>query len=305
MNKNEMAILPRLDTVRNMNELGFRILNYILYSTLFFSNLLGIINDNDLNEYICKDHTCLSCIIINWNFIETILKENEINNIKIFMNIIFGQVIKILKDVKSTRTEEERMDVEKKINNYIEELVKNKLDYAKIESQYNKLNNQLKNTDPNSFRELLLENYSPFENIYSEKEYPNLKMLLYSQNLDIFEELKKSLKLQKNYINNYGLLNQLLENQDIKLLQNIIDINKFTKVLYKKYNNSITRSKAKKIMLKDLKEENDIGDEIKKLEKPFRKAWKNINSKCTSYGCTPIKTLDISDFTTLNHFFAR
>ena len=302
MNKNEMDILPRLDTVRSMNELGFRILNYILYSTLFYSNLLGIIKDNDLNEYTCKYNDCLSCIIINWNTIETILKEKGINNIKVFMNIIFEKVTEILKDVKQSLTIEERDKIEKEINNYIEELVENKKNYEKIESQYNELNSQLKNTDPNSLRELLLENYSPFENIYSENEFPNLKMFLYSKNLEI-DELKNYLKLQPNYIKNYCLLNQLLENQeDIKLLQNIININKFTDILYKKYNHNITRSKAKTINLMDLKEEKDISDEIKKLEKSFIKSWDNIKSKCTSYACTQMKTLDISKYTTLNHF---
>ena len=302
INKNEMNIFPRFDTYRSMNELGFRILNYILYSALFFSNLIGIINENDLNNYICKDNNCLSCITNNWNIIEKILEEKGIKNIKAFMNIIFGKVTKILKEVEHTLTTEERNEVEIKINNYIEELVKNKEDYEKNETKYIELNSQLKNAAPSSFRELLLENYSPFENIYSENEFPNLKMFLYSKNLDI-DELKNCLKLQANYINNYSLLNQLLKNQeDIKLLQNIININKFTGVLYKKYNHNITRSKAKTICLSDIKEENDIGEEIKKLEKPFKKSWENIKSKCTNYACIEMKPLDISEYTTLNHF---
>ena len=114
--------------------------------------------------------------------------------------------------------------------------------------------------------------------------------------------LKKCLKLQPNYIKNYCLLNQLLENkEDIILLQNIININKFTDILYKKYNHNITRSKAKTIKLIDLKEEKDICDEIKKLEKPFIKSWENIKSKCTSYACTQMRPLNIDEYTTLNN----
>ena len=43
INKKEMDITKRYDNVRNLNELGFRILNFILYSTLYFGNLLGIL----------------------------------------------------------------------------------------------------------------------------------------------------------------------------------------------------------------------------------------------------------------------
>ena len=53
------------DNVRTMDELTFRFLNYLLYSHLFFSNIIGNLNDYDLNQYIKEPYTC-------WKIIEKI-----------------------------------------------------------------------------------------------------------------------------------------------------------------------------------------------------------------------------------------
>ena len=232
--------------------------------------------------------------------IDIILKQKGIYNIQPFMNIIFEKVSEILKKVEKVLTIEKRSEIEKEINDYIEEVIKDKENYGKNEVEYLDFNKKLKNTNPNSFIELIKENYSPFENIYSEKEFPNLKYYLYSENLNI-KEFKNYLEKQQNYKRKYRLLNKILEDEEnIKLLPNILNINKLVNILYKKYNNNITRDKAKRITLKDIvKQDNDIGN----LIKPFIEAWNEIKSKCTSYECHTMKeVLHLNEESTLNNF---
>lgn len=310
VNKNEINIIQRYDMVRNMNELAFRILNFILYSTLFYSNLSENLDTNILNEY-CNDYfpnkycnsdqLCFLCLRNDWDYIKIILEEKGIHNIHSFMNIIFDKLNEILKGVGCIENKEQRNEIEKEVNDFIEGLINDKNEYEKLEIKYDEFNNKLKNTNPNSFKELILENFSPFDNIYSENDFPNLKLFMHSNNPDI-DELKISLEKQPENQKNYCLLNQIINNEEnIKLMPNLININELEEYLYKKYDNNITRAKAKCIKPFNPELSKEIAEDIEKFKLPFLQSWKNIKSKCTYFECQNIGDLDITENTTLNY----
>jgi len=92
-------------------------------------------------------------------------------------------------------TIEKRQEFETEVQNYISNLVKDQNEYLKMETNYINYNDKIKgNIDPNSLIEILSENYSPFENIYSKENYPNMEMFLISKYPNM-KELSKCLEI--------------------------------------------------------------------------------------------------------------
>ena len=290
--------IERKDSIRTLDELSFRLLNYILYSHLFFSNILGNISDEDMKLYTHGSFTCFRMIEKNWEMIETILNEKGINNIKSFMNIIFDKFAELMSGIDDMSTIEKRQNFETLIRNYVEELIKNKNEYNVIEANYNEDNEKIKGSDPLSLVEILSENYSPFENIYNKEEYPNMEMFLISKYPNMFE-LERCLNIQTDYAKKYCLLNQVfISSEEYGLIENIQNINRLVDYLFKKYNNKIERDRAKVIKLRECLENEDFEEIKTNLLEPYINSWNKIKSKCTKYLCRP----DMPELTvTLNH----
>ena len=296
--------IKRFDQVRSLDELSFRILNYILYSHLFFSNLLGYLSDENLNQYTHGEFTCIRTIEKNWEIIQTILSEKGINNIKVFMNIIFDKIKDLMKDIEDITSIEKRTEFETKIKEYIDSLINNQEQYTAEESKYNDYNEKIKGSDPQSLNEIISENYSPFSDLYNKEEYPNLGLFLLSKYPDI-KDVETSLEKKKDYTRNYCLLNQVLIcNEEYGLIENVVNINKLVNLLFKKYNNKIERDKAKTKKILECFDENENLEDIKKnILIPYINSWNNIKTKCTNYLCRPtMPVLTLTMEHTLNNF---
>ena len=297
--------IERKDNVRTMDEISFRLLNFILYSHLFVSNILGNINDEEMRNYTHGTFTCLRLIEKNWEIIETILNEKGINNIKIFMNIIFDKLSVLLNSIEDMSTIEKRQEFETSIKNYIEQVINNKNEYELEENNYNSYNEKIKGGNPENFVEILLENYSPGNgnNLYAEYDYPNLELFIISKYPDI-NELERCLSMQPDYTTNYCLLNQVLIcNEEYGLIENVVNINKLVDLLYKKYNNKIERDTAKTKKIIDCFEDENIDDIKQNILQPYIDSWNKIKSKCTKYLCRPdMPELNITMNHTLIHF---
>ena len=294
----------RCNKVRSLGELSFRIMNYILYSNLFFSNLLGYLSDEDMNLYTHGEFTCIGIIEKNWELIQVILDEKGINNIKHFINIIFEKIVEFMSSIEDMTTIEKRQEFETKIDNYIEELINNKEDYNNKELKYCNYNEKIKGSNPQDLNEIISENYSPFGDIYDENEYPLLGLFLLSKYPDLLD-MEMRLKKNKDYDNNYCLLNQVLIcSEDYGMIENVVNINKLVNLLYEKYNNKIEREKAKTKKILECFDENENIDDIKKdLLIPYINSWNKIKYKATNYLCRPtMPPLNITMDHTLIHF---
>ena len=255
-----LILIKRYDKVRTLDELTFRILNYILYSHFFFSNLLGYLSDENLKAYIHPNYSCIDMINKNWEIIQIILNEKGIGDAKIFMNIVFNKISNLIKNAENMTTTEKRQEFETSINNYINELINNKEEYEKEEIKYKEYNDKIKGSDALSLIEIISENYSPFENIYSEEEYPYLGLFLLSKYPSL-SELEITLGKIKDYTQKYCLLNQVLIcDEEFKYLENVVNINKLVELLYMKFNNKISRDQAKNKKLLDCFDQSEIND---------------------------------------------
>ncbi len=295
--------IERKDNVRIMDEFTFRLLNYLLYSYLFISNILGNITDEEMTAYTHGPFTCQRMIEKNWEIMETILNEKGINNIKSFMNIIFDKINELINSIEDMSTIEKRQEFETIVKNYIDQIINNKNEYELEENNYNTYNEKIKGGNPDNFVEILLENYSPANNLYANYEYPNLELFIISKYPDI-NELERCLSMKTDYTTNYCLLNQVLIcNEEYGLIENVVNINKLVDLLYKKYNNKIERDVAKTKKLIECFENENIEDLKLNIIQPYIEAWNKIKSKCTKYLCRPdMPELNITMNHTLIHF---
>lgn len=89
--------------IRNLSNIGYRILNFILYSYLFYANSLGFISNENIKNYTCDEMTCFDMLEIDWNILKDELRQKGILNMHIFMDIIFDNFYKKVMYCKKLR----------------------------------------------------------------------------------------------------------------------------------------------------------------------------------------------------------
>jgi len=287
-----LLFIERRKKIRVLNELPYRILSFILYSHLWVANLIGNLSDEELSQYTHGEYTCFRSIEKNWEIIDEILKENEINNTKGFINIIFKDISNMIKECQSLDTFEKRQEFEEKINNYFEELLKDKENINSKLEIYIKTNDAIKGFNPLSIDVIIQEGCSPFiGQVYSVESFPEFKMFMVSKfpNINVlYSELEKI----PEYTKKFCLLNQvIINNEEYNLIENVVNINELTNLLLKRYSYKISRDDAKqKELLTELskdKDNNNIEEIKEKLIQPFIQSWDKIKNKATNYLCRP------------------
>ena len=289
--------------IRNINELSFRIMNFIIYSHLLISYILDILNDIDMANYFSEETSCFDIMISNWNKIQELLNKEGINNIKIFMNVIFERIIQsILKyQLNIINNIQGRNTIENEFN-----LLFNLNDIKKGIEIYEKQNQHILNSSPLNLSSLIQQLY-PFT-FYQDKEpYPYFKYL-YLYSYPKSSEVMNIIDSNNNYKNKYPLTLKVLKcslsnNKDISLLGYIPKINKKLNHLINSYSYKISREEASTKSIKDefnkgennlfrinsLKQNEDVKQYIKDLIDLFKK-FKNIPLQ---WGCHPLPKMTI------------
>ena len=269
--KIDKGIIKDFDIIGFENKLSVRNMHTITYrllNYLLYSYLLG--------SYILA------------NLEENYMKEYLVENL--FPHTLFGIIKK---------------NWELLVNKFILKNIEGK-NIPNLISEYEKLNNNIMNISPTSYKEIIMENYDPL--IYDQKIYPDIQYFSVSkiENINTFREKFNSSKENKT---KYILINTLIQ-KDEDLNKNIINmnclnnINKLSNLLITKYDYKISREQAKKLILKN--ELTDIlnyynliyGKNIDKEEfrnniiKPFILSCDSIKEKATKYKCKVIRDLE-------------
>ena len=84
---------------RNLDQISFRLLNFILYSHLFFARLTK--NSNEYDKLLSKEIILEERLTECWNSLEKELKKVNIYSIGKFMNYIFVNLYPILNNVEN------------------------------------------------------------------------------------------------------------------------------------------------------------------------------------------------------------
>ena len=280
---NKDWFLKRDKKIRNLNELSYRILNYIFYSHLFFANCLDLINDAELKKYLVKDMKCIDILEKDWEIIGEILRLKGINSIQIFMNLIFKKLSTLIKECNCFTTDNSRNsfedEFEKVINNCLKE-------YQKYSAKYIEENKKLLELKNDNFQSIIQELSSPAdEAIYPSQEYPLFKYFILTK-YSTKDEFIKKIGPPNVYALKYPLLRQyLLDNPDTKKIKYLPNFNEFTNYMVEKYSFKISREEAKKKILKYESIVKEKGFDVKFNN--FIKAWDEIKSEAIKYKCRP------------------
>ena len=275
--------------IRNLSQIGFRLLNFICYSYLFFAYCLDYISEENINKYLIKNMNILEIIEADWNLLKESLQQKNISSIQIFLNMIFKKLAKLINNCKILNTNLEREEFEKKVEKLIEECIEG---YSSYNNKYNKENKNQLGLNNLDIKTIVTGLARVDEETYPENEFPMLKYF----NLTKYKSKEDLLRLLDTK-DNHPLLKQiLLDIPEIYKMKYLPIFNEFTNFMVDIYSFKISRDDAKKKTLE--KEEIYKNQEFKTKFSKFKKAWKEIKDQATKYQCRPempVKDLSPSD----------
>ena len=306
----EISEFEKNSPIRDINIITFRILNFILYSYLLGSYILNYIPNQICQNYLVENlfpHTLFGIIKKNWELLNISLKANGIDNIQIFLNMIFDKLIQLINKLKSVDNLDKLFAFEKEVDNYIMEILSKKENIDDLIKNYDRINNELNTFDPQSIKEIVLANYDP--SIYDQNAYPDIQYYSISsiQNYNTFVNEFNSLKANEN---KYSLINMLIKNdEDLTInainMKSLENINKLANILLNIYSFKISRDDAKEKILKNelpkiIENYNEINpvkiNDEEEFEKdyiePFIKSWDLIKKKAVQYKCQVLRKLE-------------
>ena len=295
--------------IRNINELNFRIISFINYSQLLISNVLEILNKFEIEKYFSEETSCFDIILSNWNKIKELLEQMGINNIIIFMNIIFERTIKILSkyNLQMISSQEGRNKIEQEFNVIIN------LDEIKRDIEiYEQQNQQILNSSPFNLSSLIQQLYP--SSFYQNREpYPLFKFLyLYSlpKNPEILTIIDSNNLSKNKYPLTLQVLKHELDSKDISSLWYLPKINKKLNHLIDSYSYKISRDEALKKTIKEEfnKGENNLfvinnlkyNNDVKQYMKEIINLFKMFNKEHLQWGCHELKKMVIDSDSSLS-----
>ena len=252
--------------IRNLSQISYRLLNYILYSHLFFARILT--KKDKFDKYKPKGMNWAETIYESWNLLNKELINKEIYSIDIFINYTFTYLFNKLHSREYINNFDDLIEYEKELEQLIQEKVKLVQNECKKFKQIMEEDNEDKNSSIN----LLKEKYESQN--YPKNDFPFYENFYYSDYLEVkylskklspmdkseYPVLKKYLEYKENNIDN--------DNDDYSL-DNLYLFNSVLNLFKEKYSHQISREYAKKKILRD--------DEIYKNE--GNKKYKNKANK--------------------------
>ena len=234
--------------IRNLSEISYRLLNYILYCHLFFAKLYT--QSEKFDNYKPKEMSWISVIKNCFTKLKAELEKKDIKHLGIFMNCIFKELFNKLHNKECINNFEDLINFEDEL----EKLIQEKCEKAKEEI------NQFKQLEKDSIKDekssiaLIKEIYD--KNKYNNRDYPFYEHFYYTDYLD--EDYIQNLLKDKDE-NDYPVLVKYLQfkkqkkskDKDKYSLDNLIPFNKVLQLFNDNYSNQISRDFAEKKMVKD------------------------------------------------------
>ena len=321
-----VEVFEKNSPVRGMNNITFRVLNFILYSFLLSSYLLNNLSEEEMKAYLVENlfpHTLFGIIKKGWDLLNNSLKNIGIENVQTFLNMTFDKIIEIMEKYSSMGRVEDFDNFEKEVNDYIIEIIKNKNNIENMNKNYQKDNSELLSFNPQSMKEIIQAKFDPSN--YDKDKYPDMNYYCIS-NINNFNSFAKAFNTSEENKKNYALINILI-NKDSELTQNainmksLLNINNLENVLLNIYSFKISREDGKVKKFKDeITHINELYNEFSsiKLDKdefnkqyiaPFLKSWDTIKKTSIQYKCRILRDLDkgekpleMSTDNTLNYY---
>ena len=294
----ENRFMERDKNIRNMSQITYRLLNFLLYSHLFYANCLDYIPDDQLQNYLHEKMKCIEIMQNDWNFLKEALEAKNITSIQIFINLIFKRLSESIKNCGQMKKQNERDKFEEEVEQFITKCIEEYPDYELEYLEYNNVNLGLNTLD---IKTIVCEIFQPSEEIYKSDKFPFLKYFTYTRYRNK-DDLIKMLGPKKEYLRKHPLLYQYLQdNSKTKKLKYLPAFNEFTNFMVENYSCQISRQKAKEIKLSSEEIMNDSNFKNKLIG--FKGAWENIKNYATKYKCKdPMKPKKLDENEPLIYF---
>ena len=294
----ENRFMERDKNIRNMSQITYRLLNFLLYSHLFYANCLDYIPDDQLKNYLHENMKCIEIMQKDWNFLKEALEAKNITSIQIFINLIFKRLSESIKNCSQMKKQNERDKFEEEVEQLITKCIEEYPDYELEYLEYNNANLGLNTFD---IKTIVCEIFQPSEEIYDFDKFPFLRYFTYTRYRNK-DDLIKMLGPKKEYLRKHPLLYQYLQdNSKTKKLKYLPAFNEFTNFMVENYSWQISRQKAKEIKLSSEEIMNDSNFKNKLIG--FKGAWENIKNYATKYKCKdPMKPKKLDENESLIYF---
>ena len=237
--------LTRKNKVREISYITFRILNFILHGFILYSNIQGHITDEYLNNNLIESMSCFEIMEKDWEIIDKELKIKQIPNVQIFMNVIFDEVILLMKKQKN-------FDNDLKLNNFeieIDKIIQRELMNKDKINKYIYNNNIMLDNKNVSDKVIIIER--DIFDINIENKYPDMKYFSKTKlpSLKDFKNKFNSLEDNQDY---YPIIDYLLDdNSTIKKIKYLPIINSLCNKIINYCSYRYSRDEAKKLKIKD------------------------------------------------------
>ena len=279
---------------RRIDNLTFRILNFILYSHIFFLNIIGVLNDEEIKNFQIEDLSIFQIIEKDYEIINSLIKDiYHIKDIKEFMNILYYVLEKSICEEELFETREKRNEYEKKINDEIDSSILNNESgiYKKLKKNYIENIKNLK-LNKKSLKKIIYQEYLPDEEEYQSHVFlKELKYFMIS-NCPNIDMLKDNFKNINDGVKKYPIINKILnEYNEIELLQSIPILNKVNNSFRQYYSYNIERKEAKEKSIRIEKEQiinnifNGAEEKFDELMKKYQNSWNSIKNLAIKYEC--------------------
>ena len=101
------------ENVRDMNDITYRFLNFLLYSFIFYGNVMGYIKDK---KYNIENMTYFNILEKNWEIMQKILDKIPV---ELFINLIFDDIISQMISCNKFNSKEDAFKFEKELKKRI------------------------------------------------------------------------------------------------------------------------------------------------------------------------------------------
>ena len=235
--------------IRNLSPISYRLLNYILYTHLYFASL--ITGKNDFKSYLPEigktKMSWVETISECWQLLNKELLKENIDSIEKFLNYCFIDVFSILNSAKIIDKYDDLITLEDEL----ELKIKGVVEKIKEENYKNNLIKKKNEEDITSFINLLKEEFT--SDFYKTEEFPFYDYFYYS---DYLNEQYINEKLSHMDENKYPVLKYYLDqigktDKEQYSLENLNIFNDALNLINEKYFNNISRKYAEKRKLKE------------------------------------------------------
>ena len=266
-------------TCRKMDPLAFRILNMLFYSSIYFSHLAGFISEEQLNEFVCENSTCLEMLEIDMRIITLLLKKKSINDVYVFLNLLIPKLPRLtglfLKEASQRKTFE----------NMIESTIDIALtEYENKSKEYLQINQNIQAVNNNPLICFLLDKKSPKNSDTKNKiKYPYLEYFQYTTYPDTNILAEKAESEEKIYP---VLTNYFKNGNELHNINFVKEITPFVKGMINHYSYNISRREAHELKLQgELNKFRKSNNNLVQKYETFKPHYTKFNKDTLKYLC--------------------